>query len=104
MTVAMGDAGWGFIALALLGLGVHDFLLPTRFRVDARGVTRRVLFFARTRPWSQIRSYWVDGAGVLVSPFPRRHRMEAHRGIYLRFDGNREVVVGFIERSLVERG
>ena len=95
-----GEESWSLIGLAFLMLGVYDFLLPTVFRLDRHGVESRVLFFTRRKPWSALRSYHIGPNGVLVSPFPGRHRMEAHRGIFIRFRGNRDEVLAFVRERL----
>ncbi len=88
-----GDLGWGLIGAAVLMLGLYDYLLPTSFKLTAAGAQSRVLFFVRRKRWSSLRSFHADQHGVLLSPFRGRHRMEAHRGIYLRFVNNREAVL-----------
>ena len=88
-----GDVGWGLIGVAVLMLGLYDYLLPTTFALTAAGVESRVFFFRRRKQWSTLRSFHADQHGVLLSPFSGRHRMEAHRGIYLRFVNNRDAVL-----------
>jgi hypothetical protein len=103
---ATGSTGWALVAVAFLILGVHDYLIPTHFRLDERGVERQILFFRRRKPWSQLRSFHPDRNGVLVSPFPIPTRLDTFRGIYLRFDderSNRDDVVAFV-RGHVRRG
>ncbi len=98
--VATGNVGWALVGDAFLMLGLYDFLLPTTFTVDEWGVRRRTAVFRRARRWEELRSFQVDARGVLVSTFAGRSRMEAHRGIYLRFDGNRERVLAAIEARM----
>jgi len=50
------------------------------------------------RPWNTYRSHWPDRNGVLLSPFPRRSRLENFRGLFVRFENNREDVVAFVRR------
>ncbi len=92
---------WTLFSVILLLFGVHDFVLPTTYQLTEEGVSSRILFYRRQKPWSFFRSCWVDSHGVLLSPFPRRSRLESHRGLYLRFAGaDRQAVVAFVKRKV----
>ncbi len=96
-----GSPGWALLSVILLLAGVHDFLLPTSYRLSEEGVSSRILWYRRHKPWSSCRSYWVDAHGVLLSPFPERSRLESHRGLYLRFAGaDRQAVVRFVQGKI----
>lgn len=96
-----GSPGWTLLSVVLLLAGVHDFLLPTTYRLSEEGVSSRILWYRRHKPWSSCRSYWVDAHGVLLSPFSGRSRLESHRGLYLRFAGaDRQAVVRFVQSRI----
>ena len=96
-----GSPGWTLLSVILLLAGVHDFLLPTTYRLSEEGVSSRILWYRRHKPWSSCRSCWVDAHGVLLSPFPERSRLESHRGLYLRFAGSdRQAVVRFVQDKI----
>ena len=99
--IATGDSAWSLTGLAVLLLGLYDFLLPTTFRLTRHGVESRVLIFTRRKPWTSLRSFHVGPNGVLLSPFRGRHRMEAHRGIFVRFHGNRAEVLSIVRVRMV---
>ena len=93
--------GWVLLSVILLLVGVHDFLLPTTYQLSDEGVSSRILWYRRHKPWSFCRSYWVDAHGVFLSPFPERSRLESHRGLYLRFAGaDRQAVVRFVQSKV----
>lgn len=99
--LATGSPGWTLLSVVLLLAGVHDFLLPTTFQLSEEGVSSRILWYRRHKPWSSCRSYWVDAHGVLLSPFSERSRLESHRGLYLRFAGaDRQAVVRFVQGKI----
>ncbi len=91
---------WTAASLLILLFGVLDFVMPVTFSLTEWGVESKVVFYRRRKPWSMLRSYSLDRNGVLVSPFPDRSRLEAFRGLYIRFSGNRDEVVGFIRDHL----
>lgn len=94
------NAAWSVLSVFVLAIGVHDFLLPTEYHLNETGVESQVWFFRRHKPWSGLRSFYTDKNGVLLSPFPGRSRLEGFRGIYLRFDGNRERVMRFVRQQM----
>lgn len=99
---ATGSLGWSLISVAFLIFGVHDYLLPTTYLLSAEWASSKILFFTRRKRWSSLRSYQVDRNGVLVSPFSRPNRLDTFRGLYLRFDGNREAVLSYLRDRLGE--
>jgi hypothetical protein len=94
--------GWTAASLLILLFGVLDYVVPVTFSLTDWGVESKLVFYRRRKPWSMLRSYHLDRNGILVSPFPARSRLETFRGLYLRFSGNRDDVVGFI-RDRLER-
>ena len=94
---------WALFAGAIIALGSYDYFLPTEFQLTRSGVNARAGLLHRHKPWKAFRSYHVDANGILLTPFARRHRMEAHRGLYVRFAGNRSEVVDYVAEHLKER-
>ncbi|MCJ7458582.1 MAG: hypothetical protein MUP17_06300, partial [candidate division Zixibacteria bacterium] len=62
----------------------------------------KVKFFFNTRKmeWGKYRSFYMDKNGVLLSPFEKPSRLENFRGIYLRFNQNKDEVVNFIKQRI----
>lgn len=93
-----------FTALALLLVWgqVASFFLPTKFVLREDGVTVRGLLGRREKSWEEFRSFHIDPDGVLLSPFLTRSRLERFRGVSLQFHDNRDEVVAYVERKMVE--
>jgi hypothetical protein len=91
---------WGAVGALILLLGVHDYLLPTRFRLTVEGVEVRFFFFSRRRTWAQLKSFYADHNGVLLSPFARPSRLDTFRGIYVRFADNRERIMAYVKSRM----
>ncbi len=81
----MEGAYWGLFAFGVLFLSLEAFFLPARFELSEEGVTVRKAFSRVERPWGQFRRVIFDPVGVTLSPFARRHWLEAYRGTRLRF-------------------
>jgi hypothetical protein len=90
------DVYWTVFGPLVVLAGAAEWFLPTRYRLDETGATRRFLLATRRRDWAAIRRVRVDARGVLLSPYPSPTRLDAFRGLYLRFAGNREAVLAFV--------
>jgi hypothetical protein len=88
------------IAVLLVWGQVAGFFLPTRFSLTEEGVSVRGLVSRREKGWDEFRSHYVDREGLLLSPFLERSRLERFRGVSLQFHGNRDEVIGFVERMM----
>lgn len=94
---------WVFLAVVLLLGAVAPFFVITRYRLDEEGVSTQRYFATTRKRWAELRSYYPDQNGVLVSPFSRPSRLENFRGLYLRFGGNREAVLNVLEMRIGQR-
>ncbi len=91
---------FGLLGLAILGGALLPFFLPTGFRLTEQSVQRRYLGIDQNRRWSEFRSFYPDKNGVLLSPFPRPSRLENFRGMYIRFENNRDEVIAVIKDKI----
>jgi len=89
---ALGPLGSAAVALALIG-SLADFLFPVTYEITAHRAACRMLIKRAEIEWRSVRRCYVDQAGVKLSPLEGPSRLEAFRGVYLRFNGNREQVI-----------
>jgi hypothetical protein len=89
----------GLSVIIMLG-SLSSFFLPTRYELNQDQVTICYLMGKREREWSAFKSFYVDKNGVLLSPFPKPSRLENFRGIYVRFDRNKDQVVDFVKSKI----
>lgn len=92
-----GDRLLGTAAPLFVLLSVSSFLLPTRYRLTRDAVEVRSLGVVRSRPWSEMKRFEEDEAGLFLSPFEKRSWLDAYRGVRLALGGNRDQVVGFVQ-------
>lgn len=83
----------------LLG-ALCPFFLPTDYELTSDKVKVRFFFSQKEKEWSFYRSFYVDKNGVLLSPFERPSRLENFRGMYIRFDRNKDQVVEFVSSKV----
>ena len=99
---------WGFqsIYIALLSaiflLGsLYKYFLPFHHHCEADKLIITSCCYRLERPWDTFRSFYVDGNGVLLSPFARPTRLENFRGVYVRFGQHSpEEVIDFITSKI----
>lgn len=89
----------GLSVLIMLG-SLSSFFLPTRYELDQDKVRIRYFLSTREREWNAFRSFYVDKNGILLSPFPKPSRLENFRGIYVRFNQNKDHVVEFVKSKI----
>jgi len=87
---------WTLLAALLLFGSLARYFFPTSYRLGEEGLEVSFLGWRKRWPWSYFRSYSVGRTGVLLSPFPRAHRLEGFRGHYLLFGSRREEVIDFV--------
>jgi len=93
-------AFYGLLAILILGGSLLSFFLPSDFILTEQHITRRYLGIDQSRKWSEFRSYYPDKNGVLLSPFALPSRLENFRGMYVRFENNREQVLAVVAARL----
>ncbi len=80
---------------------LSPFFLPTYYELDNKKVKVKFFFNTKEREWNMFRSFYVDRNGVLLSPFDRPSRLENFRGLYVRFNQNKDQVVDFVKSKIV---
>jgi len=87
----------GPYAAALIGAALiasfGDFLFPVKYVITADRVSCRMLFKSAEIKWAGVKRCYVDDQGVKLSPLDRVSRLEAFRGVYLRFAANEREVI-----------
>ena len=89
-----------FIAIALVG-ATAEFLFPIRYRINAAGIEMRNLHQLRRMEWREVRKAYLQPDGVKLSPLALPTRLEAFRGIFLRFGsgaGSEEAVLAAVRK------
>jgi len=97
---AFGGLGYALVAAVLLGCSLARYFAPTWYELDEAGVAVRFLGHSRMVPWGEVRRVLVHREGVHLSPFERPSRLDSFRGTFLRFAGNADEVVSFVESQV----
>ena len=89
---------FALVLTLVLFLSLSAFYFPTWYHVSGQGIRVKTLITRFERPWNTYRSHWPDQNGVLLSPFPRKSRLENFRGLFVRFEDNRDEVLAYVRR------
>lgn len=95
---------FGVMAFVILGGSLFPFFLPTRYVFYVGGLESVFLGVHRRFVWDQFRSFYPDKNGVLLSPFAHPSRLENFRGIYLRYNGQKDTVLRIVAEHLPPPG
>lgn len=88
----------GAIAAAFMMLSaLADFLFPVTFVLNSEGAEARMLLKKAAISWGNVKRYYLDNQGIKLSPLDRVTRIEAFRGVYLRFKDNKEEVIATVK-------
>ncbi|MDH7600959.1 MAG: hypothetical protein QHI38_02300 [Armatimonadota bacterium] len=90
--VIIGPVGSVAVVLALTG-SVAEFVFPVKYRITTTKVVCSTIFKTTEIEWSRVRNCFLDESGIKLSTVCSRSKLEAFRGMYLRFNGNREQVI-----------
>lgn len=83
----------GIIAALALFASTAEIFLPQRYRLDEKGATVRLGISVTSITWDEVKRLVEEGDAVRLSPLEKESRLDAFRGVLLRFNGNREAAL-----------
>lgn len=86
-------------AIFLFG-SLFRFFFPTTYILQDKQIIVKSFLSESSRNWKSFKRYYVDKKGVLLSPFTYKTRLENFRGLYIRFNDNKEQVIDFIKSKI----
>jgi hypothetical protein len=89
-----------FLSIIFLLGSLSTFFLPTSYELSENCIKVKFFYNTRKMEWGKYRSFYVDKNGVLLSPFEKPSRLENFRGLYIRFNQNKEEVINFIKSKI----
>lgn len=88
------------VSFFILVGALSPFFLPTDYELTSDKIKVKFFFSQKEKDWNFYRSFYVNKNGVLLSPFEGPSRLENFRGIYIRFNQNKEQVVKFVSSKI----
>jgi hypothetical protein len=90
------------VAGLVLVASLHRFFFPSRFEIDADGITARYLLRTQRFTWSRLRRFTHDQRGGYLSSRGRASRFDAYRGLHILFGDQRERVIERVRSHLAD--
>jgi len=100
--VYFSRAGWmlTLIALLVLFFSLSRYFFTSVYELTDHGVKHQLLWFRRSWTWGEFKNYYVHPVGIHLSPFAKPCAMDPFRGVFLRFNKNRNQVTSYIQEQL----
>jgi hypothetical protein len=99
-SVATVDRWLAFLGGILLLSSVGEWLLPTRFELDAEGVRVRGLLRSANRPWDRLGEWRAVPGGFWLPGRSRSRLLRRMRGVLLRCPEREDEVVAMLNEHL----
>ena len=93
---------WAAAACLVLLAALSRFFFPSRFLIDADGITARYLLGTQQIRWRDIRRFVQDDRGGYISTRAKRSWLDAYRGMHILFGADREAVIERIRARLAD--
>lgn len=91
---------WAVGSLFILMLSLNRFFLPSRFSMDACGITAQFPLRRKHLRWRDVRRFLHDRHGGYLSTRSRASRLDAFSGMHLMFGSQREEVMQRIRTGM----
>jgi hypothetical protein len=88
----------GVIGFSVVMISSAEMFLPLKYRLDDTGARVRCGFSVTSVDWASVKRLVEAQGGVQLSPLPKASRLDAFRGVYLRYAGNEALVKGKIRQ------
>ncbi len=89
----MGPLG-GVVVVVAMVTTLADFLFPVYYQLTPERASCKRRFGVTEICWKNVKRYYLDDFGIKLSPLAKLTRLEAYRGVYLRFDNdNKEKII-----------
>lgn len=105
MGVVLLQAWWAFfLGFGAVILSAAELFLPQYFCIDNDGAHVRMGVSRSTLAWADVKRAMLDEDILHLSPLTKPSRLDAFRGVRLRFSGNQERLLVKIAELLDEHG
>lgn len=94
---------FALLAALILTASLGVFFFPTRYTLEEEGFTVEFLGTRQLKKWSNFVRAEPEKNGIFLSPFARKGFLEHYRGVFIRYDGNKEEVDRFVLAALAKR-
>ena len=94
---------FAFLAAVILTASLGVFFFPTRYTLTEENLTVEFLGTKQVKKWGNFVRAEPEKNGVFLSPFACKSFLEHYRGVFVRYDGNKEEVDRFVLNILAKK-
>jgi hypothetical protein len=98
--ISFNSVSWVVLSFIFLFVSLSPFFFPTVFTLNDREIKVKRVFTTVIRPWERFKGFYYDKNGVQLTPFTYPSRLDSYRGLFLKFNNNKEKVIDFIKIHL----
>jgi hypothetical protein len=91
---------FGFIGFIAILSATAEFWLGISYKIDPRAASSRCGLSLTSLEWSEVKRATATPEGIKLSPLGTTGRLEAFRGVFLRYGANRDKVTETVRRWL----
>jgi len=95
---------FALLAVLILIASLGVFFFPTRYTLSEDGLTIEFLGTKQVKKWDSFVRAEPEKSGIFISPFARKSFLEHYRGLFVRYDGNKDQVDRFVLNVLAKKG
>lgn len=92
----LGHPLFALLGIAVIFVSTAELFLPVKFRIDGNEARQACGISVTAIKWADVKRLIPQDDGVRLSPFDEQNRLDAFRGVYLRYAGNKDEVLGKI--------
>jgi len=89
----MEHPSWAVLAAVILVVACNRHFFPTRYEIDAEGITARFPLKTVRHSWSELRRFVFNKTGGFLSPRAKPSIQDEYRGISLLFPPDAQTVI-----------
>lgn len=112
MTVVVATVGYMFIGgilgavvgVVVMVASTAELFMPVTYQLNNEEARSHCGFNVTAIRWENVKRLIDTPDGVRLSPLEKNSRLDAFRGVYLRFSGNQDEVLGKIAELIDEYG
>ena len=87
---------FSLLGMIVIFISTAELFLPMKFRVDANEARQSCGISVTAIRWADVKRLIKQEDGVRLSPFENPNRLDAFRGVFLRYASNEDEVLGKI--------
>lgn len=91
--VVMHHVLFSIIGVTVIVVSTAELYFPVKYTLNENGAKQKCGFSVSEITWDKVARLEERADGVRLSPFDKPHRLDAFRGLFLRYSGNKDAIL-----------